>query len=157
MKLFLSSILLFFISFSALSQTKLGVKGGVNLTIFNVDENQFGETPDSELGYFGGVFANFFINEKFRIQPELIYKGVGDFEFLNAPIFAEYYVSEEISLLLGPSLNYFFDLFTNSFKVRGDVSLAYHLSDVVEINLKYMQGFDELSPNIIFFGAGFSL
>jgi len=155
--LFFTSIFFIFISNSIVAQTEFGVKGGINLTFFNEDQAQFGESPEAEIGYFGGVFLDFEINESFHIQPELLYKGVGDFQFINAPIYAEYYVANNFSLLVGPSLNYFFDLFINKFKIRADISAAYRFSEAVELNLKYTLGFEELSPNVLFLGLGFGL
>ncbi len=152
-----ASLLFLSISNSIVAQTEFGVKGGINITFFNEDQAQFGENPEAEIGYFGGVFLDFKISENFHIQPELLYKGVGEFQFINAPIYAEYYVSNNISLLVGPSLNYFFDFFINKFKVRADISTAYHFTENVEINLKYTLGFEELSPNVLFLGLGFSL
>ena len=152
-----ASLLFLSISNSIVAQTEFGVKGGINITFFNEDQAQFGENPEAEIGYFGGVFLDFKISENFHIQPELLYKGVGEFQFINAPIYAEYYVSKNISLLVGPSLNYFFDFFINKFKVRADISTAYHFTENVEINLKYTLGFEELSPNVLFLGLGFSL
>ena len=141
----------------AVAQTTYGLKGGINLTFFNENQEQFGVTPDAEVGYFGGFLIDFKFTETFHIQPELLFKGVGDFQFINAPIYAEYYVAKDVSILLGPSLNYFFEIFTNKFKVRADISGAYHLTEVLEFNLKYTLGFKELSPNVLFLGMGFSL
>lgn len=141
----------------AVAQTEFGVKGGVNLTFFAENQEDFGQNQDTEVGYFGGVFVDFTINERFHIQPEVLYKGVGDFQFINVPIYAEYYVTNDLSLLVGPSLNYFPDFFINKFKVRADVSAAYHFSERAELNLKYTLGFEELSPNVLFLGVGFTL
>jgi len=156
-QLFFTFVFVLSVSTLAVAQTDFGVKGGVNLTFFNEDQAQFGENPESEVGYFGGVFLDFKMTESFHIQPELLYKGVGEFQFINAPIYAEYYVAENFSLLVGPSLNYFFDIFINKFKVRGDISAAYHFSEKIELNLKYSLGFAELSPNVLFLGMGFSI
>lgn len=150
---------IFFICISEYTnaQTELGVKGGVSGTFFNENEQQFGENPAIEIGYFGGVFLDFMVTESFHIQPEVLYKGIGDFQFINAPIYVEYYVANDFSLLVGPSLNYFPDFFTNKFKVRADVSAAYHFSETVELHLKYTFGFEELSPNVLFLGLGYTL
>ncbi|MEM7087725.1 MAG: hypothetical protein AAF489_16205 [Bacteroidota bacterium] len=155
--LILTAILFITVSNSLVAQTEFGVKGGVNLTFFNEDQVQFGENAETEIGYFGGVFLDFTMTETFHIQTELLYKGVGEFQFVNAPLYAEYYVSDTISLLVGPSLNYFFDFFINKFKVRADISAAYHFSENVELNLKYTLGLEELSPNVLFLGLGFGL
>jgi len=150
-------ICLFGVSNSIESQADFGIKGGISLTLFNEDNGVFGENPESEIGYFGGIFLDFVIVKGFHIQPELVYKGIGDFEFLNLPIYLKYDVDNNFHLLAGPSLNYFFNFFNNKFRVRADISLAYDLSDDLDINLKYTIGFEEISPNILFIGLGYRL
>ena len=139
------------------AQTDFGVKGGVSLTFFNEDNGVFGQNPETEVGYFGGVFLDIVIDNGFHIQPELVYKGIGDFEFLNAPFYLKYDIDNNFHILAGPSLNYFFNFFNNKFKVRADISLAYDLSDDLDVNLKYTIGFEEISPNILFIGLGYRL
>ena len=134
-----------------------GVKGGLNFTFFKVDEGNFGTNPDTEVGYYGGVFLDFEIDNDLHIQPELLYKGVGDFKFLNAPIYLKYDIYESVHILVGPSLNYFFDFFSNKFKVRADLSLDYDFSSEMSIHMKYTIGFEELSPNVLFLGLGYRL
>ena len=129
-----------------------GIKGGLNFTFFKVDEGNFGTNPDTEVGYYGGVFLDFEIDNGLHIQPELLYKGVGDFKFLNAPIYLKYDIYESVHILVGPSLNYFFDFFSNKFKVRADLSLDYDFSSEISIHMKYTIGFEELSPNLLFLG-----
>jgi hypothetical protein len=141
----------------AKAQTDLGIKAGTSFTFYNEDQQQFGEDPEVEVGYFGGVFVDVTISDGFHFQPELLYKGIGDFEFLNAPLYAKFNVDYNFSILAGPSLNYFFNFFNNKFKVRGDVNLAYNLSDDLDINLKYTIGFEEISPNVLFLGIGYRL
>ena len=152
-------LLIFFItaSMSLYGQTDVGIRGGVNLTFFNENQEQFGEDPNAEVGFFGGFFVDVTVSEYFHIQPEVLYTGVGEFKFINAPIYAKYYVADSVSLAVGPSLNYFFDFFINKFKVRADISAAYHFSESIETNLKYTLGFEELSPNVLFLGVGINL
>lgn len=141
----------------AQSSAEFGIKGGLNLTFFNVNEANFGPNTETEVGYYGGIFVDFEIDEDFGIQPELLYIGLGDFEFLNAPIYASYEVANQLHLFVGPSLNYFFDFFNNKFKVRGDVSVAYTISERIDLHAKYTLGFEEISPNGLFFGLGVKL
>ncbi len=145
------------VSLTTSAQTDFGLKGGASLTFFNQSEGVFGENPDVEVGYFAGVFVDFNIDKGFHIQPELLYKGIGDFEFLNLPIYLKYDVDNNFHLLAGPSMNYFFNFFNNKFKVRADVSLAYDITDDLDVNLKYTIGFEEISPNILFVGLGYRL
>ncbi|MBO6631383.1 MAG: hypothetical protein JJ936_07460, partial [Psychroserpens sp.] len=72
-------------------------------------------------------------------------------------IYATYEVAQNFRLLVGPSLNYFFDFFNNKFKVRGDVSAAYNILENLDVHAKYTLGFEEISPNGLFFGLGLKL
>ncbi|WP_299113820.1 hypothetical protein [uncultured Winogradskyella sp.] len=147
----------FLFSISIVFAQDFGIKGGLNFTFFKVTQGDFGTTPDTEVGFYGGVFADFKIDNGFHIQPEVLYKGVGDLEFINAPIYLKYDIYESFHILVGPSLNYFFDIFSNKFKVRADVSLDYDFSSALSMHMKYTIGFEELSPNIIFLGLGYRL
>lgn len=151
-------LILFLVGSSSLSaQTEFGVKGGLNFTFFRVTEGDFGTNPETEIGYYGGVFVDFKIDNGFHFQPELLYKGVGELEFLNAPLYLKYDVKNNFHILIGPSLNYFFDVFNNNFKVRADVSLDYDFTSSLSAHMKYTLGFEELSPNLLFLGLGYRL
>ena len=150
---------MFLISFGtfAQSQTDFGIKGGLNFTFFNVDEEDFGENPDSETGYYGGIFFDIYFNESFSFQPEILYIGLSDFKFINAPLYAKYEVAHNFDVMVGPSLNYFFDFFSNKFKVRADISAAYNITQSIDVHTKYTIGFEEISPNGLFIGVGVRL
>jgi hypothetical protein len=157
MKQFSLFVMIALCSSVALAQAQFGIKGGLNITFFKVTEGDFGTNPDTEIGYYGGVFVEFKIENGFHFQPELLYKGVGELEFLNAPMYLKYDINNNFHILIGPSLNYFFDVFSNKFKVRADLSLDYDLSARMSLHMKYTLGFEELSPNIIFLGLGYKL
>jgi len=140
-----------------LAQGQIGIKGGTNFTFFNENQEQFGEQVRTEVGYFAGLFVDVPLGESFHVQPELLYKGLGEFRFINAPIYVRYDVGANIALLAGPSLNYFFDFFSNSFKVRADISTLYQITESLDINLKFTLGLEEVSPNVLFLGLGYRL
>jgi len=156
LKILLISIA-FFSSLSLQAQTDFGVKGGLNFTFFKVDEGDFGERPDAELGYYIGCFVDFEIEKNFRLQPELLYISLGDFDFLNALIYLKYNINDRFNILVGPSLNYFFDFFNTKLKVGADLGFAYNLSSSLDLHIKYTLGFDVLSPNGMFFGMRYKL
>ncbi|MDC1504071.1 PorT family protein [Winogradskyella sp.] len=137
------------------AQTDYGIKGGLNFTFFKVLEGDFGTNPETEIGYYGGAFVDFKIDNGFHIQPELLYIGISDFKFLNAPIYLKYDIDNSLHVLVGPSLNYFFDFFTNKFKVRADLSFAYDILEKLDVHMKYTIGFEEISPNGLFLGLGY--
>jgi len=147
------------ISTIGLAQTKtnFGVKAGLNLTFFNVSEANFGNNTETATGYFAGVFATLDLENNLNLQPELLYIGLNDFRFLNAPIYLKYSVNEKFNILIGPSLNYFFDFFNNKFKVRADLGLSYNISKSIDTQIKYTIGFEEITPNGLFIGFGYKL
>jgi hypothetical protein len=140
---------------NAQSNVDFGIRGGLNLTFFKVQEAQFGDNIETEAGFYGGLFADFEIDETVSLQPELLYIHLNDFKFINAPIYAKFYLSDKLSFMVGPSLNYFFDFFTNKFKVRGDIATAYDITDAIDLHIKFVIGFNEVAPNGLFFGAGY--
>ena len=139
------------------AQASFGIKGGTSIIFYDQDNGIFGEYPDVEFSYFGGVFVDIQINKGFHIQPELLYKGIGDFEFVNAPIYLKYDIDYNIHILAGPSLNYFPNFFIDKFRVRADVSFAFDLTENLDISAKYTIGFEEISPNVLFIGIGYRL
>lgn len=137
------------------TQKDFGVKGGLNITFFNVEQADFGPRATDQVSYYGGVFVEFHIREKFSLQPEMLYIQLNEFKFVNAPIYAKYEVAKNLDIFVGPSLNYFFDFFSNKLKIRGDVSTAFQVTKRIDLHIKYTLGFQVISPNGLFFGAGF--
>lgn len=150
-------LLAFALSFGTIYSQEFGVKGGLNITFYKVTEGNFGTNPSEEIGFYGGVFMDIEFEDKLHLQPELLFIQIRDFQFLNAPIYLEYDIDERLHVLVGPSLNYFFDFFSNKFKVRADLGFSYDLSNDLSIHMKYTLGFEELSPNILFLGVGIKL
>lgn len=154
-------ILLSVITFSTANaqdtDERFGLKGGLNITFFNVDENGLGTFATSETGFYGGVFMEFPIDEFLAIQPEVLYISVGDFNFLNVPIYAKYEVATDLYLLAGPSVNYFFDFFTNKLKIGADISSSYNITPDLDVHVKFALGLQELAPNGLFIGLGLKL
>jgi hypothetical protein len=145
------------ITSNAQSNLHIGIKGGLNLTFFKVDEANFGFSQDTAVGYYGGLFFDFEIDDTFSIQPEVLYIGLNDFQFLNVPIYFKYEMANNLDILVGPSINYFFDFFTNKIKIRADLSTAYNITSKLDVHLKYTLGFQEITPNGLFIGIGYKL
>jgi hypothetical protein len=148
-------LLLFILKCNAQSNVEFGIKGGLNITFFKIQEAQFGNNIETEAGFYGGVFADFEIDETVSLQLEVLYIQLNDFKFINAPIYTKFHLSDRLSFMAGPSLNYFFDFFNNKFKVRGDVATAYTITDALDLHMKFVVGFNEVAPNGLFFGAGY--
>lgn len=111
------------LSFSVSNAQKIdfGVKGGLNLSSTNPGSGM-------QLGIHLGGFAEYKFNDKFAIQPELLYSKEGgkneysDVFFLTTdvynysqkislsnitlPIIFKYYVSDKFSIEAGPQINF---------------------------------------------------
>lgn len=138
-------------------ENRFGIKGGLNITLFNIDQQGLGSYSTSETGFYGGVFVEFPIDDFLTIQPEALYISVGDFNFLNVPIYAKYEVANKLHLMAGPSVNYFFDFYTNKLKIGVDLSSTYDITRSLDAHVKFALGIDELAPNGLFFGLGLKL
>ena len=98
-----------------------GAKLGLNISSFS------GDVSDSKalIGFHLGGFAEIKINDKFSVQPELLFSTQGEkFEYsesdvdfgsyseegktklnyLNVPVLAKYYVAEKFAILAGPQI-----------------------------------------------------
>ncbi|MCK0124695.1 PorT family protein [Gelidibacter sp. F2691] len=162
MKFCSSVLVLIFVSFAGSLkaqnyEARFGLKGGLNLTFFTVDQQNLGFYSQTETGFYGGAFVEFPIDDFLTIQPEALYISVGDFNFLNVPLYAKYQVANRLHLLAGPSVNYFFDFFTSKLKIGADISSSYDITQALDLHVKFALGLDELAPNGLFFGLGFKL
>ena len=155
--IFLSVFFIFWLSSYGQSNSSFGIKGGLNLTFFKVSESTFGFDQDLAVGYYGGLFVDFEIDGMLSIQPEFLYIGLNDFQFINAPIYVKYEMANNLDVMVGPSINYFFDFFTNKLKIRADLSTVYNMTSNFDVHLKYTIGFQELTPNGLFVGIGYKL
>jgi hypothetical protein len=99
-----------------------GAKAGLNLATFIGDP----EDVDMKAGFHVGGMAEIALNEKFSIQPELLYSTQGteaevvffngvneqretleyNFSYINLPVMAKYYVTEGLSLEAGPQIGF---------------------------------------------------
>jgi hypothetical protein len=107
-KILLSAIAVMAFGIAAQGQTRFGVKLGSNIaTLAGAD----GVTP--KLGLHIGGVVEFKFSEKFSLQPELLYSMQGatssadsgydiQFDYLNVPVIAKYYVIPGLSIEAGP-------------------------------------------------------
>lgn len=103
-------------------EVSLGVKAGGNLSSLSGDVEGMSFLP----GFHAGGFAEIKLSEKFALQPELLFSmegGKSSFKlqssevsmsseeklklgYINLPVMAKYYVTEGLSVELGPQIGY---------------------------------------------------
>ncbi len=107
-KLFICCLFSLSISLASYGQEGFSVKAGVNNVSISIDTNDdfFGDSSDSELGFFVGAGYNFVASETFDIEPSILLSFVDDLTSLYIPIMAKYKVSEDFNIQAGPQINY---------------------------------------------------
>lgn len=119
---------------TALAQeVKFGPKAGVNFASINGKVTEEGETfkfSDGITGFHVGAFAEIKINDKFSIQPELLYSVQGakheesgtitemgetysfeskskwNLHYINIPVMAKFYVIPSVAIEAGPYVGF---------------------------------------------------
>ena len=104
-----------------------GVKGGISFNHF-LGDFPIDITPKLYTGFTAGVFGNYKFNDKFSIQPEILYSRKGSkfesfkytYEFINVelemyiktdwieiPILGMYHVDDKFTLFGGPYIGFY--------------------------------------------------
>jgi hypothetical protein len=119
-KIIFSTIVFMAIGFANAQGTgsRFGIKGGIN---FPNSSSDFHEN-ETLIGYQVGIFSEIKTDEKFGIQPELLYSTHGvknKFEkdgiaynndiklsYLNLPILAKYFIVDGLTVQAGPQIGF---------------------------------------------------
>ncbi|SEH92802.1 Opacity protein [Paenimyroides aquimaris] len=120
-KVILSMIALIAAGASAFAQqqVKFGPKAGVNFA----NLSNIGFDNEMKTGFYVGAFAEIKFNDKFSIQPELLYSSQGtkvsevlipfgsieakwNLDYINIPILAKYYIVDGFSVEAGPQIGF---------------------------------------------------
>ncbi len=116
-KLILSIIVSLFIVANVLSQEiRFGVKGGLNISKFNSKTNAPFSENTGRVGFHVGGLIEISLNEKFAIQPELLFSTQGSninsgerelrLNYLQLPVMGKYKIVKGLSAEAGPVLGY---------------------------------------------------
>jgi len=116
-KIILSVVMLSATFFVSQAQVQYGLKAGANFYTFGGDEVE-NEDLNSKFGLHIGGLVNFSVSEKFKVQPEVVFSIQGskqtdgtdelnwNFNYLNIPIMAQFYVSNGFFLETGPQIGF---------------------------------------------------
>ena len=170
MKRLFFALSVLFLSTGAFAQGfEWGVKAGLNLaTITKTDEAKM------RAGLHAGVFGEYFVNDFFGIQGELLYSMMGakgeelgvtftsQIDYIVLPILAKVYLMENFSLDIGPQFGYmvsakikaaagsssgsgsFYDQVDDKFDLSVGVGLSYKLPYNLGVSARYNIGLTEI-------------
>jgi hypothetical protein len=112
------------------SPVTFGVKGGMNISSLTdgSDDAYFNYERKAKIGFNAGVFANIPISDKFSIQPEILYNGLGSkiestiffdipearmdgketlsLSYLSVPIMFQYNIIPDLYVEAGPEFGF---------------------------------------------------
>lgn len=112
--------IVFFMMHTINAQTGFGAKAGLNIANYSGDDVE--DEVDAKIGAYFGVSYEHLINEKFAIQPELLFSMQGakldyseesvehnqktKINYINIPILAKYYAVDKLFILAGPQIGF---------------------------------------------------
>ena len=164
-KVFLLIFLVFygFITSNAQDADYIAVTGGYlnalgRTTIEGQSENIYNS------GFYAGLIAEKYISYEFWLQAELLYANAEEASFIQIPILAKFYLSDNFNLMAGPQISYRLEKaaenFTNlniglSFGVGYDFTekLAGFSRYTIQLN-DYYTGSGDFSSKNRFFNVG---
>lgn len=108
-KLLFAAVAVLGFTFANAQETKFGAKGGFNMSNLSGADN-----ASTLIGIHLGGFAELKLSDKFAVQPELLFsmQGAGfdggdlKMNYINIPVMAKYFVTNNISIEAGPQIGF---------------------------------------------------
>lgn len=158
-KILLTAAAVFAFSFANAQDTKFGVKGGLNMS-----NNSLDGAKSITSFHFGG-FVQIKVNDKFSVQPELLYSAQGaknnletlNLNYINIPVMAKYYVADAFSIEAGPQLGLLISAKDNGMDVKEmcnstdfglNFGAGYDLNEKMSLGLRYGIGLTNVVKNV---------
>lgn len=159
-------VLFVFVSAAGVSAQGLdfGVKAGVNFSSIT-DASGL----DNRTGFVAGVFLGGKIGDKLGIQADLLYSQQGaefklgefDLDYVNVPIVAKYYLTDNFNFHLGPQFGVLVndkaqtvvgetinDIATNNFDISAVFGLGFDLPMGIRLDGRYSLGLSDVSKDV---------
>lgn len=129
---------------------KFGLKAGYSSISARVSANDFSVSNNGN-GFYIGAFGEFFIQNQFYFQPELLYANFSDdgesSDVLILTLLFKYKPAKKIGLLFGPQFDFLLnEEDTRDLKILGigvAVGAAYEITDNIILDAKYSFGIND--------------
>lgn len=147
----------------------LGIKAGANFSTFH-DASGL----DNKTGLLVGAFAAVKFNDKFAIQPEILYSQQGadsdlgdfDLDYINVPVMFKYKLIGPLNVQVGPQFGFLVNddapgvedqIKSKSFDLSGVAGLGLDLPLGLRVDARYNFGFTDVYDDIDGKNGAFSL
>ena len=169
-KVLLTAVAVFAFGFTNAQDIKFGVKAGLNMASLNGGDTYYG-SYGRKVGFHVGGLAEIKINDKFSVQPELLYSLKGadlnygfsgfygiaaneiSLSYIDVPVMVKFYPIERLSAELGPNVAFLmsakgqkYNSATNTTNPKGDIKDSYN---GVDFGMNIGAGY-ELKQGIMF-------
>lgn len=159
-RLLILSVIVLFTFHSNAQEIDFGLKAGANFSTLTDASGLSNKT-----GFLAGAFLGVKFNDKFAIQPELLYSqqgaefNLGEFEldYVIVPVVIKYYLVQGLNLQVGPQFGFIVDdnvkevlgniAEAESFDLSGIIGAGYDLPLGLRIDARYHFGFTEVFDN----------
>jgi opacity protein-like surface antigen len=133
MKKIILLLVVIFIATTSIAQVSAGLKVGASFASVQAAAKGEKASTSNRTALALGGFVNFSVSEKFKIQPELLYQGMGGSvggetfksEYVNIPILAQYAVTQNFKIEAGPQ----FGILASSKSAGEDIKDDFKTSD----------------------------
>lgn len=170
-KLKLTSFILLLALYSYAQGISGGVKAGLNFSNQNVDWDGSNIDTEVKVGIHLGGYMVVTLNEKFGIQPEILfsmqgakfpdYDGKTNFNYLNVPILARYQINEMFSVHAGPQIGFLLTANTeedgdkfdqkddfDGIDIGGAIGVGAEWPSGLSCGARYVLGFSQISQDV---------
>ncbi|RYE28522.1 MAG: PorT family protein [Sphingobacteriaceae bacterium] len=119
-----------------------GIKAGINIANIAIKPNDATVSQNSLIGLNAGVFATIPVAERFAIQPEVLYSGLGTkasgdgqevkikLDYITVPILAKYKViGTGLGIYIGPQVGYILSSKIKAAGVSVDIDDSFKKAD----------------------------
>lgn len=166
-KLFLLTAVAVF-GLTSVNAQDFGLKAGVDIASIKTEFDDFSATV-SETGFYIGGYVDVEVSESITFQPSVMYVSVEALDQIAIPLMAKFSVSEEFSVLAGPSLGILLDSTEGSKSLNFGIEagVAYDISEEFFVEARYSLGLANLVEDApsdfssklsgLFIGVGYKL
>jgi opacity protein-like surface antigen len=133
MKKIIFLLVVVFIATTSVAQVSAGLKAGTSFASVEASAMGVKASTSNRTGLSLGGFVNLSVSEKFKLQPELLYQGMGGSfdgeifksDYVNIPVLVQYAVTDNFKIEAGPQ----FGILVSSKSAGEDIKDNFKSSD----------------------------
>jgi len=115
-------------------KTVFGFKGGLNQSYIDGTMLSGKKSGYSGLELYAGFFADTKLNDKWRIENELLFSYTDSYHFIEIPLHLKYEIAPKLNIFFGPKFDF---LIGNTSDYNGEISKFYGVSGEIGTQFKF--------------------